>query len=402
MNFLPAWPLDLNNFALFGLLLLVGLLGGSFAARTKYLPRITGFILIGLLLGPSGIGLFTSDMLATARVFVDIALGLILFQLGLQLDVRSLRADRSLLITSLLESGLTFLLVFVALLWLNVSTLLAALAATAAISASPAVVFLVARELNAAGPVTERTLNLVALNNIIAFFVFSGILPFLHLNQQADINMILLQPLYQVAVSLLVAFVLCRVGVWIGRQLGRRESAQFALMVGLVIMAVGLSQMFVASELLTLLALGVMIKNLDHEQDLLEVEFGHSGEIFFVILFVYAGANLHLSEMMVVGWVAIAFVLARYLGKLIGLSLAKRFSPLSWRQTFQVSLTLTPMAGLAIGMVEATSHLYSDFSATLTAIVLASVAILETVGPVLTEYALKQSGEVPAGASVDH
>lgn len=402
MSFLPHWPLDVNNFVLFGLLLLAGLLGGTFASRTRYLPRITGFILIGLVLGPSGIALFSYEMLDTARVFVDIALGLILFQLGLQLDARNLRADRSLVITSLLESGFTFLLVFYSLQWLGISQLNAALAAAAAISASPAVVFLVARELDARGPVTERTLNLVALNNIIAFFVFSGILPFLHYNQQADATMILLQPAYQLGVSLLVAFVLCHLGLWIGRQLGRHESAQFALLVGLVILAVGVSQTLAASSLLTLLALGVMLKNLDREQDLLEVEFGHSGEIFFVVLFVYAGANLHLAEMAVVGWAALVFVLARYLGKLLGLLLAKRYSPLSWGQSFQVSLTLTPMAGLAIGMAQTTSHYYSEFSATLTAIILAAVAILETVGPVLTEFALKKSGEVPEHASVEH
>lgn len=402
MTFLPSWPPGINNFVLFGLLLLVGLLGGKFASQTRFLPRITGFILIGLALGPSGAGLFTHHMLETSRIFVDIALGLILFQLGLQLEVRNLRADRSLIISSALESMFTFVLVFYSLQWFGVSALNAALAAAAAISASPAVVFLVARDLNAKGPVTERTLNLVALNNILAFFVFSSILPFLHLEQQADSAMILLQPLYQVVVSLLIAFVLCRIGIWIGRQLGHHESAQFALMVGLVILTVGVSQMLAASSLLTLLALGVLIKNLDREQDLLEVEFGHSGEIFFVILFVYAGANLHLSELPVVGWAAVVFVLARYLGKLIGLLAAKRFSPLGWRQTFQVSLTLTPMAGLAIGMVQTTSHYYSEFTATLAAIILAAVAILETVGPVLTEYALKVSGEVPSDAKVEH
>lgn len=402
MSFLPTWPLEINNFILFGLLLLAGLIGGTFASRTRYLPRITGFILIGLALGPSGLGMFSYHMLETSRIFVDIALGLILFQLGLQLEVRSLRADRSLLVSSLLESVFTFVLVFYSLALFGISNLNAALAAAAAISASPAVVFLVSRELNAQGPVTERTLSLVALNNIIAFFVFSGILPFLHLEQNADLTMVLLQPVYQLAVSLLIAFVLCRLAIWVGRQIGNHESAQFALMVGLVILTVGISMMLAASTLLTLLTLGIMVKNLDKKKDLLEVEFGHSGEIFFVILFVYAGANLHLAELTVVGWAAMIFVLARYTGKLFGLLIAKRFSPLNWNQTFQVSLTLTPMAGLAIGMVQTTSHYYSEFSGTMAAIILAAVAILETLGPVLTEYALKKSGEVSADAKIEH
>ena len=102
LGFLPHWPFEANNFILFGVILLVGLVAGEFAHRSGVVPRITGFIAIGLLLGPGVSGLLTPEMMAQAQVFVDIALGLILFQLGLQLDFRAIRHDRSLLASSLL------------------------------------------------------------------------------------------------------------------------------------------------------------------------------------------------------------------------------------------------------------------------------------------------------------
>ena len=40
-DFLPAWPLAANSFALFGLLLLAGLIGGRLAAMTRVLPALS-------------------------------------------------------------------------------------------------------------------------------------------------------------------------------------------------------------------------------------------------------------------------------------------------------------------------------------------------------------------------
>lgn len=68
-SFLPAWPLEINGFVAFSLLILSGLLGGRLAQRTGVLPRITGFIVIGFLLGPSVAGLFSHEMLAGSQVF---------------------------------------------------------------------------------------------------------------------------------------------------------------------------------------------------------------------------------------------------------------------------------------------------------------------------------------------
>jgi hypothetical protein len=56
-------------------------------------------------------------------------------------------------------------------------------------------------------------------------------------------------------------------------------------------------------------------------------------------------------------------------------------------------LALTPMSGTAVGMVHRTGQLYPDFGANLAAIVLSAVLILELIGPVAVQFALKQAGE---------
>src|SRR5437764_12870313 len=95
-DFLSSWTEQFNNLILFGLLLLAGVLGGRLVQRIRYLPRITGFILAGGLLGPDGLGALSAELLNNAGAFVDIALGFLLYQLGLLLAVCSGWPDRTL------------------------------------------------------------------------------------------------------------------------------------------------------------------------------------------------------------------------------------------------------------------------------------------------------------------
>src|SRR4249919_2767625 len=103
-DFFPAWPPALNTLALFGLILLAGLIGGRIAATTRVLPAITGYILTGFIFGPGVLGWLTEDALAQARIFADISLGLIVFELGRRLDLEWARHDRWLLPAGVAES----------------------------------------------------------------------------------------------------------------------------------------------------------------------------------------------------------------------------------------------------------------------------------------------------------
>ncbi|MFZ5557101.1 MAG: cation:proton antiporter [Pseudomonadota bacterium] len=402
LDFLPSWPLAVNNFVVFGLVLWAGLVGGELAHRSGYVPRITGYIAIGFLLGPAVLGLFSGEMVAGSKVFVDIALGLILFQIGEKLDVASMPRDPWLLATWFGECAATFVLVYAALWFLGVMPVTAALIAAIAMSSSPAVVLLVMRELNASGPASSRCLQLVALNNLLAFVVFSAILPFLHKEQAVAWSTSLLRPFYEVAGALALGFALAHATIALARLIGRRENAQFALLVGVIVLGVGMAHVLHVSNLLALLALGVFCRYLDRQRVLMEVEFGHGGDIFFVILFVVAGANLHVEELMTVGWLAVVFVAARALAKTAVVYGVTWASGYTHRQSFGIALALTPMAGMAIGLVESVRSVYPEAAATLAAIVLASVAILETVGPFATLAGLRLAGEVRGNATPDH
>ena len=170
-GFLPEYPFAANPLLLFGFLLLAGVIGGEVVQRVLAVPQIVGYVLIGLLLGAGGLGVLDTGLVKEAWTFVELALGLILFELGRRLDITWLRRDAWLAATAVLESALTFWLLFLVLTLLGVGPLHAAVAAAIGISTSPAVVLVVAQDLRAEGQVTERALLLAAINSVISFVV---------------------------------------------------------------------------------------------------------------------------------------------------------------------------------------------------------------------------------------
>jgi Kef-type K+ transport system membrane component KefB len=392
LNFLPTLPPALTPPILFGLLLLMGLLGGE-VARLFALPRITGYVLVGVLFGPVGLGVLSSQLIKESRVFVDISLGLILFELGRRLDYQWLRRNRWLFATAIAESAFAFCAVYFGLRYFDYPPLHSALAAAIGIATSPAVVLLVAHELRSEGQLTERMLLLTAINSVFAFLSVTMLLPFLNLEQQAGWAETLPQPLYVMLGSLLtglvVSFLVLRFAAW----LGKREDRQFIMLVGIIVLTAGLARSLNLSVLVTLLTVGILARNLDFRHKLMAVQFGHGGQLFFVILFVMAGAGLRFDVLPQVAFIAGMYIVLRFLGKALAILVFGRFSGLRPGAAGLLSIALLPMSGLAIVMVQDASSLYPEFGAKLSAVVLSAVAILELIGPLATQFALKQAGE---------
>lgn len=53
MECLPHWPLSANTLFFFGFLLFCGALGGYVAHRWRWLPSITGFMVVGFVADPA-------------------------------------------------------------------------------------------------------------------------------------------------------------------------------------------------------------------------------------------------------------------------------------------------------------------------------------------------------------
>jgi Kef-type K+ transport system membrane component KefB len=395
-SFFPHYPFALNPLLLFGLLLLAGLAGGELARRLARLPRVVGYVVVGMVLGAGGLNFLDESAVRDAWIFVDMALGLILFELGRRLDLNWFRRDPWLAATGVVESALSFALVMGALVWFDVRPIHAAVAASIAIATSPAVVMVVAQDLKAEGQVTERALSLVAINSVIAFVTSTMLLSVIHREYQSGWQIAFLHPLYLLAGSLLLGYAASLAAVALARSLGRSDSWHFVGMLALVVVTVGLARMLQLSVVLALLVFGVLSRHLDQRHELMPFETGRVGAMFVVVLFVLSGATLDVRDLATGGAAGLVFVLARFVGKSIGVLPLTYLSGVRRGAAGLLCLALTPMSGLAVSMVHGTATLFPEFGASLGSIVLSAVLILELIGPVAVQFALRRAGEAAA------
>lgn len=391
--FLPDFASAAAQLPWYALLLLAAALAGEAVQRWLRLPRLLGWIAVGGALGPHALGVLDRASLDALQPFLELAIGVVLFELGQRVDPSWLRRNPWLLATSILESGLAFGAMFAVLLALDTSPLLAAVAAAIGISTAPAVVLTVVRELRAQGQVAERALLLTALNSVYAFVAVSVLLAWLAQEYSGDWRAVVLHPLYLVFGSVALAALFAGATLGVLRLLGRRHDAQFLCVIALVASAVWAAVTLQLSVALALLAFGAMTRILDRRRHFVSLEFGRVGRILLILLFAITAAGLEWSLVpagLVAGGVLIA---ARFAGKALGVFALAPLAGLPLRKASLLAFALTPMSGLALVLVHDTARLYPQFGPALAAIVVAAIALLGLLGPLLLHFALVRAGE---------
>lgn len=384
-----------NTFFVFGLFLMLGVLSAILGSRIKGMPTITSFMILGLIIGPYGFKLLTREVLETAHVLIDVALGLILYKLGNMLHPKAMIKSKKLMLISLSESLFTFAAVFLAVIILGYGPTLSALIGAIAVSSSPAVLVHVASELNAKGPVTERAKSLVALNNLFSFIIFSITIPFALTNADHTFNEVLFLPIYRLLGGAAVGIIVAWLAVKMAKMLKDHDNHyRFAIIIGAVMVSIGLSSTLHMSSLLSPLILGIATRWFEtSKNNLSKVELGESGDLFFIVLFVMSGAKIDPSGILDAGFAVILLVTMRTLGKFAGIFFVMPYMGFERTQSKATALLLTPMAGMAIGLVATTSTLVPEMGVKIATIVFATIAVFETIGPFAATKAIYMSNE---------
>lgn len=399
LAFLPNWPPLANNLFWIGALLAAGVACGEAVRRVLRLPRITGYAAAGLALGPGGLGLIDKPVLEELGVFADVAVGLVLFELGQRLDLAWLRRTPALALMGVAESlGAAALVFFTLHYYFDLVPLAAGVAAAIAVSTSPAALMRVAADLRAEGQVTERALIITAINGVLAFLALTVLIPWLHFEYRGGWLTMITHPLYLLGGSAALAVVAGWLTLRLAGLIGKSPERQFIAVIAMVVMTVGIAIALKCSVLLALLGMGALVRNADREHHLVVVDSGNAGQLFYVCLFVISGASLDLALLATAGAAGLAFVLVRFAGKAVGVLALAPLVGLEWRKGVLLATALAPMSGLAVVLVHQTAALYPEIRASVAPVVLAAVVMLELAGPVATQFALRRAGEAEEGA----
>jgi len=393
----PAWPLQGNELMRLAFALLLAAVCGEGVARLAGLPQAVVGRARGLLMGPALLGWFGPADLDNVRIAIDLALALLLFELGVRLDVRWFRANPWVLVSSLAEATLAFVLSFAVMRALGHPNGLAATVAAIAVGTSPSVVMRVAAESRAEGQVTQRLFVLCALNVAYSIVLSKLIVGGMHGVFRGDWLSAVLHPVYLLAGSLLVGAVLALAFRLLRRAFDLTDEQGVVVLFGLLLLTLSLLSMLKLPSMLAPLIAGAIIKYGDPRPHLWPRHFGTAGGVLVIALFMLTGMTLTPASVAAGGVAAVALLAARLVGKLGGVMLIGAPSGLSVRQSTALGMALLPMSGVAFLLTEDIRAIYPFFGSQLAPIVLSMVAILELFGPIAVQWALRKTGEARTG-----
>ena len=383
-------------------LLIIGFIFGRLINIVK-LPRVTGYIIAGIIFGPSLLNIFSENCLTQFDFIPQLALGIIALVIGagLSFDLVKRLGSRFILITILQAVG-AFILVFLFLVLFKMPLGAALPLAAIATATAPAATVAIIREYRAQGPLTETILSVVALDDALAIMLF-GLVLTIDLKQLSTFGETALQSLSASFVEILVALV---IGVILGLaahfliKIAKEVTDNLIIILGIVLLGIGLASISHTSALMTNMFLGLTLINVSSRNRDIVANLEKLTPPIYCFFFVLAGANLNLKVFTTVGptmitW-GIIFVLARIIGKIVGAYVGGALTGASEAIRKYLGLTLIPQAGVAIGLTLLITQdsSYFEFRSVILNITLIAVAFNEIVGPVCTKFALFKAKEV--------
>ena len=386
----------MNMLLALSLALIVGLFF-SRIIRLIHLPNVTAYLVGGLLVGPSVLGLLPQDAVASLSVLTDVALGFIAYSIGAEFRLSYLRQIGSKPIVITLFEGLCAVaLVDVALIAMGFPLPLCLMLGAIAAATAPAATLMVVRQYKARGPVCSMLLPVVAMDDalcLMAFSISSAIAAAIYSGEALTVQSMLISPLLQIAGSLLLG-----AGIGLVQALAARFFHSRGNMLSLTIAAVlgglALCEMWDLSSLLVCMMIGAVMINLSPASNKIIEQCDRFTPPLFMLFFVLSGADLNLSVLPTVGLLGVSYLLFRSLGKWVGAFIGSSLVKAEPNVRKYLGYTLLPQAGVAIGMTQLAMQVIPEYGVTVRAVILAGTLVYELVGPVITKVALTRAGEI--------
>lgn len=372
------------------------------------LPRVTGFIFAGLVLGPQLFDYLTLELVDEIRMFSTLALGLIALQAGLEFGIKDLKANiKTLSLTILLKAFLLSVLVGGGSYLLLMSPFglstslsheqvisLSVLFAALAIGTSPAIVLAVRSETGAKGRIADLALGAAILKDLVVVLAVAvGIAVSSSLIEGGGVSADAFTSLgVEILSSILVGGLVSGI-LYLYMRFVRR---QMLIFVGILVVAVAeASQILHLELLLTFITAGFLVRNFTPFEHQLHDALVKVALPVFVIFFTNAGASLDLQALVAVAHFATALVALRAVAYFLsGYTAARVFGEtapvrrLAW-------LSYLPQAGVTLGLISIASSRLPGLAQELTDVGMAVVALNLLVGPIAMRIALSRAGELP-------
>lgn len=380
-----------------GIAILVGLLGGKLANKLK-LPSVSGYIVAGLLLGPSLIGVFNTRDIGSLEIVNDIALAFIAFGIGNEFLVADMKhVGKDAFIITMAEVLGAVVIVFLAMYFLFGQSLVFSLViASMSASTAPAGLVMVINELKADGPLTRTILPVAAFDDALGIMVFGvaiSVAKILAGGGDFSFLTIVGGPLLEILASLVLGLV---VGIIMTYFCSRAKGEEKLLMttIGFILLGTGLAKFFNVSGLLTCMVMGGAVVNSTSRFNRIFKAVNDFTPPINLLFFTLAGASIDIRILGTVGILGLGYILARGAGKGLGATLGAKAVGADDTIVKYLGMSLLTQGGISIGLSMQVRNQMPELGDSVVTLILFSVLVFEILGPILTKIAVTKAGEV--------
>jgi Kef-type K+ transport system membrane component KefB len=392
---------------LFGILLLTADTFGALAHDLK-VPRLLGYLMAGLALGPSVAGIVPAGVLEDLGMMKRLAVGLIAILAGAELRLADLRQrGRVILVILLLQTVFVLAAVLATSLlasrWIpflsglppSAAILVTLLFAVMLTVNSPMVILALLTETRAQGPLSKTTLGVVLVADVVVILLFTGAFSLAQATlggAAAGAPEIMGRLLWELSKAILAGVV---IGAIISLYLHfvKRELVVFAVVV--VFATAGAAQALHFELLLSLVVAGFLVENVAPVRAEPLVETLHQAAVpVFVVFFAMTGAELRVQEFLGFWPLVLLLALVRMGALYVGGRLGGRWSAAEDPVTRYGWTGLVPQAGVALGLAATVAERLPTIGLAMQTLTVGVITVNQAVGPILFRRGLERAGEV--------
>lgn len=387
----------MDIFLKLGIIIIAGIIGGRVANLLK-LPNVSGYIIAGLLIGPSFLNLVESTEVLQLNIINDMALGAIAFSVGSEFLIKEIKKiGKSVLIITVAEVFGAIAIVFSVMFFIfKQSFVFSIVIASMSAATAPAGIVMVIRELKAKGPLVKTILPIVAIDDalgIIAFGLAISIAKIVSGGEVVSFFQMISGPFAEIMGSLLLGLVIGIILSYVSKKAKSRDEL-LTMVIGFILATTGIANYLGLSAILTCMMLGAVLVNLMQNSNRVFSLINEFTPPIYLLFFTVAGAGIDIAVLSKVGVLGIGYILARAMGKIIGATIGAKYVKSDINVVKNLGISLLTQGGVSIGLsaiVRRELPLYSDEIVT---VILFSVLIFEIMGPILAKIGITNAGEV--------
>ncbi len=390
------------------------------------LPRITGYIFGGLLLGPYFLKFYHQESIESLFFLNNLALAFIAFCAGGELHLNTIKKRIKSLtfmltgITFVVLTGVTFTVTcmssfipFMRGYPISVRIAIAAIFGVICTARSPSSAIAIITETKAEGHCTDTVLSITIAMDVVVIMLFAIIISLCQVMivpaSSIDI-MFIVDLLFEIALAFLLGFLLGKGIIFLIRNVGVDLPVIVAAMGFIVIKFCHLFGEYLheihavslhLEPLLICMAAGFTVQNFSkHGNKFLESMERVSLPIY-VAFFAITGASMNM-EVLKTGWVlGLVIVVSRTLMIYIGTYTSGKAAGEDPRIYKNAWLGFLTQAGVSLGLVAEVVRRFPEIGLHVQSILVAAITLNQIIGPAAFKYMLNKVGETKANISAE-